>query len=209
MNITVEGLRAQLQNGLPGEDAHIPMSPLGRVRSSEALKNANAVRQSAVAIVVFDDQPSLSSVLIQRSTYEGVHSGQVCLPGGKKEDFEEHLHETALRECVEETGLIGNQLELIGGLTPVYIPVSNHHVHPYVFHYPSSPHYIPDPREVVEIIPFGVSDLIDDARIKRTDIIIRDDYTLRDVPYFDIEGRIVWGATAIILHEFREVLLRF
>ena len=209
MNISIDELRARLQEELPGEDAHVPMSPTGRGRSSEALKNATQIRESAVAIVVFDNQPTLSSVLIQRSTYKGVHSGQVCLPGGKKEDFEDFLHETALRECVEETGLDGNQLQLIGELTPVYIPVSNHHVHPYVFHYPSTPAYTPDPREVVEVIPFGVSDLIDDNRIKRTDILVRDDYTLKNVPYFDIEGRIVWGATAIILHEFREVLLRY
>ena len=209
MNITIDQIRTLLLEDLPGEDAHIRMSPLGRGRSSEALKNATDVRKSAVAIVLFDNQVSLSSVLIQRSTYKGVHSGQVCLPGGKKEDFEDFLHETALRECVEETGLNGSELELIGELTPVYIPVSNHHVHPYVFHYPSTPLYKPDPREVVEVIPFGVADLIDDALIKRTDILVKEDYTLKNVPYFDIEGRIVWGATAIILNELREVLQRF
>lgn len=209
MKISIQELRKRLTQELPGEDAHIAMSPTGRGRSSDALKQASNVRESAVSIVIYEEGNSFSSLLIQRPTYKGVHSGQVCLPGGKREDFEMHLHETAMRECMEETGIDQEALELLGALTPVYIPVSNHHVHPYVFYHPSStPVLIPDPREVVEIIPFELSDLIDDGKMKRTDILVRDDYTLKDVPYFDIEERIVWGATAIILHEFREVLLR-
>lgn len=209
MEITIQELRERLTQELPGEDAHIAMSPTGRGRSSDALKQASNVRESAVSIVIYESKNVFSSLLIQRPTYKGVHSGQVCLPGGKREDFEKHLHETAMRECMEETGIEQEALELLGALTPVYIPVSNHHVHPYVFFHPSStPSLIPDPREVVEIIPFELSDLIDDGKMKRTDIIVRDDYTLKNVPYFDIENRIVWGATAIILHEFREVLLR-
>lgn len=209
MDITIQELRKKLTQELPGEDAHIAMSPTGRGRSSDALKQASNVRESAVSIVIYEKENGFSSLLIQRPTYKGVHSGQVCLPGGKREDFEKHLHETAMRECMEETGIDQEALELLGALTPVYIPVSNHHVHPYVFYHPSSsPTLTPDPREVVEIIPFELTDLIDDGKIKRTDILVRDDYTLKNVPYFDIQERIVWGATAIILHEFREVLLR-
>lgn len=208
MNISIEELKKRLKSELPGEEAHVPMSPIGRGKSSEALKNAREVRESAVAIVIFQEEESFSSVLIQRPTYKGVHSGQVCLPGGKREDFENHLHETAIRECVEETGLNEAHLHLLGALTPVYIPVSNHHVHPYIFHHPNTPSYSPDPREVVEIIPFEIGNLLDDTKMKRTDIMIRENYTLKNIPYFDIESRIVWGATAIILHEFRELLLR-
>jgi 8-oxo-dGTP pyrophosphatase MutT (NUDIX family) len=208
MNISIEELKKRLTGELPGEEAHVPMSPIGRGKSSEALKKASQVRESAVAIVLFQEQELFSSVLIQRPTYKGVHSGQVCLPGGKREDFENHLYETAIRECVEETGLDETHLNLLGALTPVYIPVSNHHVHPYIFHYPITPSYTPDPREVVEIIPFQIGNLLDDTKMKRKDIIVREDHTLKKVPYFDIENRIVWGATAIILHEFREILLR-
>tara|TARA_B100000508_G_scaffold55003_2_gene42636 strand:+ start:40681 stop:41322 length:642 start_codon:yes stop_codon:yes gene_type:complete len=207
MKLSIQALRDRLEQELPGEDAHVRMSPTGRGRSSQLLKNVSHVHESAVSIVLYENNAVYSSLLIQRPTYKGVHSGQVCLPGGKREDFETHLHQTALRECMEETGIDQNKLELLGSLTPVYIPVSNHHVHPYVFHHPSStPDLIPDPREVVEIIPFELKQLIEEERIKKTDILIRDDHKLKNVPYFDIEGRVVWGATAIILHEFKEVL---
>lgn len=207
MPVSIDELRKRLSADLPGEDAHIAMSPTGRGRSSEALQKASNVRESAVSIVLYEEASRLSSILIQRPTYKGVHSGQVCLPGGKREEFEKYLHETAMRECMEETGILPANMEMLGALTPVYIPVSNHHVHPYIFHHPSTPSLTPDPREVDEIIPFELSDLIDDGKIKRTDILVRDDYTLKNVPYFDIKDRVVWGATAIILHELREVLL--
>jgi 8-oxo-dGTP pyrophosphatase MutT (NUDIX family) len=208
MNFNIDYLKQRLKLELPGEAAHSAMSPVGRGNSSEAIKYAKNMRKSAVAIVLYTDQNSLSSVLIQRPTYEGVHSGQVCLPGGKKEDFEQYLHETAIRECVEETGLIAEHLELLAPLTPVYIPPSNHHVHPYIFHYHEKPIFFPDEREVAEIIQFSLNHIIDEARIKRIDLEIGQNKTLKNVPYFDIEGRVVWGATAIILNELRTLLLR-
>jgi 8-oxo-dGTP pyrophosphatase MutT (NUDIX family) len=208
MDLNINNLKQRLKLELPGEASHIAMSPMGRGNSSDAIKNAENIKKSAVAIVLYTDQNSLSSVLIQRPTYEGVHSGQVCLPGGKKEDFEHFLHETAIRECVEETGLITEHLELLGALTPVYIPPSNHHVQPYIFHYDEKPIFHPDEREVDEIIQFSLEHIIDDSRIKRIDLEVGKNKTLKNVPYFDIEGRVVWGATAIILNELRTILLK-
>jgi 8-oxo-dGTP pyrophosphatase MutT (NUDIX family) len=203
MSLSIEIIKQLLNTDLPGEDAHLAMSPLGRKKSSHALKEVSNYRESAVALVLFEIEQTLKSVLIQRPIYKGSHSGQVCLPGGKKEDFETSLDQTAIRECVEETGLITEKLDLLGPLTPVYIPVSNHHVHPYVFHYTVTPQFYPDEREVAEILPFNLMDILMKENIKTTDIRITQERILRNVPYFDIREKVVWGATAIILNEFR------
>lgn len=203
MSLSIELIKQLLDNDLPGEDAHLAMSPLGRQKSSQAIKHVNNYRESAVALVLFETEETLKSVLIQRTIYKGSHSGQVCLPGGKKEDFETSLDQTAIRECVEETGLISEKLDLLGSLTPVYIPVSNHHVHPYVFHYTDTPEFFPDEREVAEILPFNIKDILIKENMKTTDIRVTKERILRNVPYFDIREKVVWGATAIILNEFR------
>ncbi|MDX1652098.1 MAG: CoA pyrophosphatase [Brumimicrobium sp.] len=203
MSLSIDIIRELLRNELPGENAHLQMSPLGRERSSDAIRKATNIKESAVALVLYRSESTIKSVLIQRTLYEGSHSGQVCLPGGKKEPFEKNLTETAQRECVEETGLSERHLSLIGELTPVYIPVSNYRVSPYVFEYQSTPEFSPDPREVAEILPFNIQDILQRENIKKTDIRVSRDQVLRDVPYFDIQKRVVWGATAVILNEFK------
>jgi len=203
MSLSIELIKQLLDNDLPGEDAHLAMSPLGRQKSSQAIKQVSNYRESAVALVLFETEETLKSVLIQRPIYKGSHSGQVCLPGGKKEDFETSLDQTAIRECVEETGLITEKLDLLGSLTPVYIPVSNYHVHPYVFHYTDTPEFFPEEREVAEILPFNLKDILIKENMKTTDIRVTKERILRNVPYFDIREKVVWGATAIILNEFR------
>lgn len=203
MSLSIDLIKQLLGNDLPGEDAHLAMSPLGRQKSSQAIKQVSNYRESAVALVLFEIEDTLKSVLIQRPIYKGSHSGQVCLPGGKKEDFETSLDQTAIRECVEETGLITEHLNLLGSLTPVFIPVSNHHVQPYVFHYTEAPEFFPDEREVAEILPFNLLDILTKENMKTTDIRITQERILRNVPYFDIREKVVWGATAIILNEFR------
>lgn len=203
MSLSIELIKQLLNSDLPGEDAHLAMSPLGRQKSSQAIKEVNDFTESAVAIVLFETKETIKSVLIQRPIYKGSHSGQVCLPGGKKEDFETSLHQTAIRECVEETGLITDKLDLLGPLTPVYIPVSNYHVQPYVFHYNDTPEFYPDEREVAEILPFNLMDILIKENMKTTDIRITKERILRNVPYFEIREKVVWGATAIILNEFR------
>ncbi|MEX1191045.1 MAG: CoA pyrophosphatase [Brumimicrobium sp.] len=209
MSLSIKIIQSLLEEELPGEQAHLEMSPLGRTRSSEAIKNAKFVQNSAVALVLYQTEETLKSILIQRPIYKGNHSGQVCLPGGKKEDFETNLEQTAIRECIEETGLIRNHLNLLGALTPVYIPVSNHHVQPYVFSYSTTPDFVPDPREVAEIIPFNIKDILEVKKIQTTDIRITNEHILKQVPYYEIQQKVVWGATAIILHEFKVICERW
>lgn len=198
-------IKTILAEELPGEKAHLDLSPLGRKRSSDALRTAKNPRGSAVALVLFKSGSQMETILIQRPTYKGNHSGQVCFPGGKK-DAEDHDYiETALRECYEEIGISPQKLEHLGALTPIYIPVSNHYVQPHVFYHESPPKTIPDAREVDEIFTFPLAYLTDQKRLKRKDVLLPNGRILKDIPYFDINNKTVWGATAIILNEFKEV----
>lgn len=206
MQLTIDDIKKRLAHQLPGEEAHIPMSPMGRGRSSEAIKNAVNYRESAVALVIYENNAELNGILTQRSSYRGIHSGQICLPGGKKENFDLSLKETAIRECVEEIGLFQERFNLLGELTPVFIPLSNFSIQPYIFHYSESPVFTKNIREVAEIFTFPLKQLFEKDIIKKTRIEFSEERFLDDIPYFDINNKVVWGATALILHEFKEML---
>ena len=203
----IKQIQHAIQHQLPGEDAHIPMSPLKRKKSSEAYKLASNVKKSSVALILFSKNEELYSILIQRPLYKGNHSGQVCLPGGKYDPEDKDLLDTSLRESYEETGIPRDHLKFLGELTPVYIPVSNYYVAPYVFYINKVPEVFPDEREVQEIFFFKIKEILNKENTKRTTISISENKVLPDIPYFHIKNKIVWGATALILNEFKEICL--
>ncbi|XOV67242.1 MAG: NUDIX hydrolase [Fluviicola sp.] len=191
---------------LPGELAHRDLMPVNRPLSSQVKANAHDFRQSAVAIVLYEDSNELMSLLIQRPFYKGIHSQQIAFPGGKRDPEDPNIEFTARRECMEEIAIPMEELSLVGKLTDVYIPVSKFIVTPHIFAVDSLPELIPDPREVDEIIPFNVSQLLDDDTIRFTDMEFKNGLRQKNVPYFAIEDKIVWGATGMILSEFRSIL---
>jgi len=205
----INKFQTSIENGLPGEMAHADLMPVNRPFSSEALREATNYRKSAVGIVLFEDSKSIRCVLIQRPQYDGVHSRQVSLPGGKMDETDPNLEFTAKRECMEEIALHPHQMNTVGELSHVYIPVSKFYVQPYVFFVEETPLLVPDKREVDEIFTFDIEDLLDDQRLKLTNLKLSNGFNQKDVPYFDIEGRTVWGATAMILSEFKAVLKNF
>lgn len=207
MHPFIPALRNQLQK-LPGEESHSEAMPLNRPFSSQALHLATNLRQSAVGIVVYPEKNAWKSVLIQRPSYEGMHSDQIAFPGGKKDPDDRNLEFTARRECYEEIGLPIDQGTCIGSLTPVYIPVSQFIVEPYVFFVEELPKLRADAREVASIIHFDLSVLYDDQILQRTDMRFKDGITRKNIPYYSIEGKVVWGATAMMLAEFRAILKR-
>lgn len=199
--------KQQLTENLPGEKAHLRMSPLNRPLSSEALKNAVDVRDSAVAVVLFRNKDQIECILTQRPEYDGNHGGQVSFPGGKKDPDDKDLEETARRECFEEIGIPRNEGKLIGQLTEVYIPVSGFLVKPFVYFHEQLPQLKKDQREVSEILTFPLFDLKKEERISSTEIHLRNGMIYKNIPYFDLADKKVWGATALILNEIREILL--
>lgn len=196
-----------LITNLPGEDSHLEVSPMGRIKSSEAIRKAQKFRESAVSLVLFEESSMLKSILIQRTEYKGAHSGQISLPGGKWEEIDEDLKSTALRECEEEVGIPRNELISLGMLTPVFIPVSNFSMYPYVFFHPKVPQLKLDAREVVDVIVFDIKELCYEEALKQTSISVSQNRILNNVPCFIINDKIVWGATALVLNEFRRLLM--
>jgi 8-oxo-dGTP pyrophosphatase MutT (NUDIX family) len=148
------------------------------------------------------------TVLIRRSVNPGDrHSGQVSFPGGRWEESDGALANVALREAEEEIGVPANAVEIIGQLTELYIPVSHFLVYPFVGVLCEPVSFRPQPGEVEGILTPAVSVLGAAASRKVTDITLAQGYVLRNTPYFDVEGHIVWGATAMILSEFLELAL--
>jgi 8-oxo-dGTP pyrophosphatase MutT (NUDIX family) len=202
-------LQSALDNKLPGEIAHADLMPINRPFSQEALKRATNYRKSAVGLVLYEEADSIRCILIQRPQYDGKHGGQVSFPGGKMDSSDPDLEYTAKRECMEEIALEPARMKTIGLLSEVYIPVSKFLVQPYVFYVESLPELKPDEREVDEIFSFEIETLLDDSRIKHTNLTFRNGFNQKNIPYFDIEDKVVWGATAMILSEFKAVLKSF
>ena len=197
-----------LKSGLPGEDAHQLLMPVKRPLSSVAKSKTSDYRESAVGIVLYPKNDSIHCILIRRPSYEGAHSGQISFPGGKRDADDVNLEYTARRECFEEIALPHQHAELIHPLTEVFIPVSKFSVQPYIFFTDNLPELAPDKREVEEIISFDVFDLTRHNQIPTTSIPISAGFTMKDVPYFNIDGHIVWGATAMVLGEMKVLLER-
>lgn len=194
----IKALRTMLQAPLPGWDAQRSLMPEGR----DALPPPDNLHPAAVLIALYSVQDEWHFPLIKRSTDGFAHSGQIALPGGRQEGSETDI-ETALREAEEEVNLSPTQIQIIGKTSPLPIPVSRHLVQPVVGFTLSHPEFHPDPREVAQIFSVSISSLRD-LEIKFEDRRFKE--RLWTVPYFEIQGHKVWGATAMILSEFKEVI---
>jgi 8-oxo-dGTP pyrophosphatase MutT (NUDIX family) len=189
---------------LPGEAAHAPYK---RYRQQFETSNAKQIRRpAAVAIHLYPQNSAWHFILIERSTYNGQHSGQMAFPGGKPDPTDPHLEFTARRESLEEIGIPTDQGQHLKTLSKVWIPVSGFEVSPYVFLHEQAPLLQPDPREVQEIISVSVSDLIADSSLTSKDIEIPGGQILEAHPCFLLNNKIVWGATALMLNEVRMLL---
>ena len=195
-----------LREELPGEVAHQTMMPINRALSSEAIKEAKNVKESAVAVMLYEENGISYCALIQRPAYEGSHSGQVSFPGGKKEISDKSILFTAIRECWEEIGIELQEQQLLGKLTAVYIPVSNFHVEPFLFYYPEKPIFKPDQREVEAIITITLNELMDDSNVSTMEFVISPNVSMKNIPCFNIAEKQIWGATALILNELKIML---
>lgn len=203
--ITLDDVRKALElETFDTDSAHRKMAPVPRaVRRPESRHGEPNL--SAVLLLLYPQLGSLYFVMIKRPEYPGVHSGQIGFPGGRRENGETFL-ETALREANEEIGVEAAQVDIIGKLTPIYIPPSDFEVHPFVGYASERPMWRPDPTEVAGIIEMPVRALLDHTIKVREQWTIRD-FTL-DVPFYAFQGHKIWGATAIMLSEFENRLLK-
>ncbi|WP_296621780.1 CoA pyrophosphatase [Marivirga sp.] len=200
-------LEERLQKPLPGDAAHQQMmaQPIGQRFKMQYEKPP---RKGAVMIVLYPDEGKIYFPLMQRPPYQGIHGGQVSLPGGKMEDSDGNLIETAIRETFEEIGVKISDKEVIGTLSDLNVTASNFMVKPVVSILHRKPEFIRDPREVEQIFKAEVQHLIHPQTLQVTELTVAQEIRLK-APFFDIEEKVVWGATAMILSEFVEILKEY
>lgn len=203
-----ERLTQELSGGPPGHDDFRELSGYARPDIASIIKQQPPPRESAVLILLYPDNGELNTLLILRPEYDGVHSGQVAFPGGHREASDKDLRATALREFTEETGAAHEAFTVIGELTQVYIPPSRSLVTPVLALTDRVPHMKPDPREVQRVISVPIPHVLRDDIMKRTRMFVRAIGRELDVPYWDVEGQVVWGATALMIAELRDLLTR-
>jgi 8-oxo-dGTP pyrophosphatase MutT (NUDIX family) len=195
-----------IQARLPAFDAHVKMAPLERL---DRLKSGNLdtikPRNAAVMMLLYPKKEKTHLVLIVRNSYEGVHSDQIAFPGGKFELEDENFAQTALRETHEEIGIHPNKIEILKPFTALYIPPSNFMVYPFLGMSQQELVFTPQPSEVAHIIELPLSVFLDDALVVYTKMSTSYAHNI-SIPAFKIEEYIVWGATAMIMSELKEVV---
>ena len=204
---TIAGLREALRGPLPGHDGFLAKAGYKRAELEASLRNDQQPRESAVLIMIHPVDGVLHTLLMLRPEYNGVHGGQVSFPGGRREPVDTDLWATAMREFGEETGIALGRVERIGELSKVYIPPSRSLVSPFLAFAEELGPAAPDPREVAELIHAPLNGLLQDDAVKHREQYIHIAGRSTTVPYFDLQGHVVWGATAMMLWELRELLL--
>jgi 8-oxo-dGTP pyrophosphatase MutT (NUDIX family) len=207
-NEFINNLTQKLALPLPGLQVQLRMTSNRRSREMMEFRHSDQAIKSSVLILLYPGKKNTQPffVVILRPTYEGIHSGQISLPGGRFELSDENLMQTALRETSEEIGMNPAEVTIIGKLTELYIPPSNYMVQPFVGFTRSFPVFIPHPKEVEKIIEIPVKQLLDNNNLVQKEISIGGiQFT---APSFVIDGTTIWGATAMILNEFKEILLK-
>ena len=192
---------------LPGEESHYKLAPVVRIREIEKIDIASKHPNKAGVMAVFypNKQDITSMVLILRKTYKGVHSNQVGFPGGRVEDYDKNLKYTALRETEEEVGIPQSEVRVLKKLTKLYIPPSNFWVHPYVGILERTPMLVPQESEVERILEVDVDQFLDERNVITQNITTSYAKNI-EVPAFSLNGQVVWGATAMMLSELKDLL---
>ncbi len=200
----IERLTKRYKRGLPGRDYQLKMAAILKRTIFDAPPTA---RKAAVLMLLVPKKGEWHVVLTERTGNDNdPHSRQISFPGGSVEAADVDLEATALRETHEEIGVEPSAIQLIGAMTDVYIPVSNFHVQPFLAWTKGPPQYKRQKREVETVIETPISVLKNEANWKVKDIRISAEYDLKNVPYFDVDGKHVWGATAMMLAELLEIL---
>lgn len=186
-------------------DAHIKMAPLERITYlKDKSYTEKKPRNAAVLMLVYPKNDIAHLALIVRNTYPGVHSSQIGFPGGKEELEDGTLEITALRETEEEVGIAMHKVEVIRQCSEIYIPPSNFLVTPYLGFCKENLEFTPNPDEVKRVLELPIHQLLNDEIIVQTKMTTSYATNI-DVPAFQVEKYVVWGATAMMLSELKEL----
>lgn len=210
MSFSIQAIQQQLQQQLPGPEAQYKMAHVVRQNYLDLKPDVpvNARIACVLALLYPKLEEDMHIVLIERisSNPKDRHKGQVSFPGGRYEDEDGTFERGALREAQEEVGVDPDRISILGPLTELYIPVSNFKVYPFVGYVDERPSFRPQLSEVKQIIEVPIEHLTNPATRQFTNIRINEQITLNRVPFYNVQGKIVWGATAMILSELITVL---
>jgi 8-oxo-dGTP pyrophosphatase MutT (NUDIX family) len=198
-------LERRLQSTLPGQEAQFRMAHI--TRSTFADFVPKDARPAAVLALFYPSNDDWRIVLIERESHNprDRHKGQISFPGGAFEKQDRSLADTALREAEEEIGVDASAIHLLGQLSSLYIPVSNFNVHPFVGFLEQTPFFRPQPREVKEVLEAPFRLFLEPQNRSLTTVVVHENLSLSDVPFFNVHGKVVWGATAMIMSELLEI----
>jgi len=196
-------LKERLTRPLPGLAAQLNMVPDPRPGNKVYTEVQDSCKRAGVLILLYLKGKRVLVVLTRRTELVERHQAQISFPGGRQEEGES-LEQTALRETCEELGVQSSTIQILGKLTPLYIPPTNYCIYPVVARMTEQPQFKPSPYEVAEVLEIPLDYLFDPQTNRR------EMWTLHgmnvEVPFYFFEGHKIWGATAMVLAEFVEIL---
>lgn len=200
----IEQLERQLEEDLPGRQAHYKMSPVGRNLDIEIPEDR---KLACVLILLIPKDGDWHVTFIERVSDipDDPHAGQLGFPGGKFEDSDYSYQDCALREAEEEIGVNQSEIGIIGELSSLYVNVSNFLIYPFIGFMGDEPEFSLQRAEVSNVFTMPVSHFIGSKNKKKTNLEVRG-MTLKDVPYYEVNNKILWGATAMMMSEFEHLL---
>lgn len=205
-NSIIDDIAKSLEGPLPGQEVQFQMASAFRYNRMTPPPDAT---NAAVLLLLYPNRrkDDWHMVFIERmsNNLNDHHRGQISFPGGRYEEEDLEMSFTALREAEEEVGVPSDKVRLLGALTQLYVPVSGYLIHPFVGFISERPGFVPQQTEVNRILEAPLESLRDVTARKVKDILTPSNLKLKDVPYFELEGQTIWGATAMILNEFLHI----
>ena len=198
----ISDIENRLKKQLPGFSAQKLMAPESRLKMLEQVNEQT--KKSGVLLLLYPKNQILHLVFIQRSLNGSIHSGQISFPGGKFDEGDKDLIYTSLRETHEEIGVAPSNIQILGSLSHLYIPVSNYMVYPCVGYTSVEPKFILNQSEVAGILEIPVCNFFREENRMIDFVEVRD--ASFEAPMFKVNGNKIWGATAMILNEFTQIL---
>ncbi|MFL2983702.1 MAG: NUDIX hydrolase [Candidatus Neomarinimicrobiota bacterium] len=188
------------ESPLPGAESQDIM--MVKPQKMKFYNNQNKI-PAAVLILLYPYNEDWLFFLTKRTKIVKHHKGQISLPGGMVEKYES-LTSAAIRETSEEIGIKKSNIMILGSLTPLYVPISNFEIFPYIGWILKEPKTKMHHKEVESIIKISINDLLLDKNLKIKKNMFPN--LPASIPYFDLGHEKVWGATSMILSEFKSVL---